>query len=364
MGTSTTEAVTLVAVGDLMVGDSPLPAGYGFHSRYPGRTALEALEGLRPVLAGHDIVFGNLEAQLSTRAEGRTRLARGMMRGDPVYATLLRELGFNVLAVANNHAMQHGPAAFDDSVAIVRATGIDVAGLRGTAPWTSEPVRRTVRGVTVGILGYSFRPRQYGTGEPAYATGSQADVLADVQRLAADTQRVVVSLHWGEEFVAEPSMDEVGFARELMDAGATLILGHHPHVARPIVRYRRAAVAYSLGNAVSDMVWQPGFVRGLAVQCTLAEGGPELRAQWIATDRRYRVRATGEPAPIRDWTEVPGLAPDEYEHAIALSMRRYRRAALRHMIVNAWRSPLPITAELFVQKTRNLAMRLTLGERT
>src|SRR5438874_12630516 len=94
--------VRVAAVGDLMLGDSPLPAGYGFRSRYPGSVAAEALKALRPALAGNDVVFGNLEVQLSGRGRGRTRMVRDMMRGDPEYAAVLRDLGFNVLAVANN----------------------------------------------------------------------------------------------------------------------------------------------------------------------------------------------------------------------------------------------------------------------
>ena len=73
---------------------------------------------------------------------------------------------------------------------------------------------------------------------------------------------VVVSLHWGEEFVDQPSMQEVELGHAVIDAGATAVLGHHRHVVRPVERYRHGVIAYSLGNLIGDMVWYTAFRRG------------------------------------------------------------------------------------------------------
>jgi len=351
--------LTVAAVGDLMLGDSPIAAGYGFHSRYPGAAAREALEGLRPVLTGVDVVFGNLEAQLTRRGLGGTRLARNMMRGDPEYAELLRDLGFDVLAVANNHAMQHGPEAFAESVSALRTAGIAVAGLRGTAPWAAEPIYFTAHsGATAGILAYSFRPRQYGTGDPCYATGSESAVLADVTRLRTQVDHVIVSLHWGEEFTSQPSTSEVLFAGQLVAAGTSLLLGHHPHVARPVVVGPQGCIAYSLGNAVSDMVWRDEFRHGLALRCRLGEPAPEVDVLSLVTDRRYRVHVGESFGPAAILGFVSGLKDSDYREAIDESMRRYRRSAFWHMVGNVWRSPPAITTELFAEKARNLWARV------
>lgn len=349
---------TLVAVGDLMLGDSPLAAGYGFHSRYPGDRAQTALEGLRPALAGADLVFGNLETQLTREGYGRTELARNMMRGDPEYASVLRNLGFNVLAVANNHAMQHGAAAFDETVATLRGAGIDVAGLRGSPPWNALPVRRRAADVTIGILAYSFRPRQYGTGSPSYATGTEDAILGDVRRLRPEVDHVVVSLHWGEEFVAHPSTSEVRFAKQVIDAGAVLLLGHHPHVVRPVVLEANGCIAYSLGNAASDMIWQSQLRLGIALRCRLGDVTPEIDAIPIMTNRDYCVSTSTLSIPLSGSADVCGLDENEYQKSIRLSMRNYRRAALFHMIRNVWRSPVTLTAGLLTEKARNLVARL------
>jgi poly-gamma-glutamate synthesis protein (capsule biosynthesis protein) len=349
---------TVIAVGDLMLGDSPIPAGYGWRSRYPGNAAKEAIEGLGQVLTGADIVFGNLEAQLARTGAGETRMARDMMRGDPEYAQVLRDLGFNVLAVANNHAMQHGIAAFEESVTTLRQAGIDVAGLRGADGWNAQPViRSAASGLRLGVLAYSLRPRQYGTGHPSYAGGPESAILADAARLAMEVDQVIVSLHWGEEFVSLPSESEVRFADQLGDAGVALIIGHHPHVVRPVVVHAGTCIAYSLGNTVSDMTWRPEFRRGLVLRCRLGEAEPLVDSIEIETDANYAVRVTGDWRTVRT-DAVPGLPEVRYQEAIDDSMRVYRRAALSHMIRNVWRSPLRVSIELFRQKARNLVARV------
>src|SRR5205814_2386723 len=103
------------------------------------------------------------------------------------------------------------------------------------AGWAALPVLRGAAGQRIGILAYSLRPQQYDSGPPAFAIGSESEVLRDVERLRCDANYVIVSLHWGEEFAADPSVAEVRFARQIIEAGAALLIGHHPHVVRPIV---------------------------------------------------------------------------------------------------------------------------------
>jgi len=225
--------IRVAAVGDLQLGDSPTSVGFGFGSRFADSDLTSVLDGIRPALRA-DVVFGNLEVPLSPRSSATSSLSSRQMRGDPRFAPMLRAAGFTVLNVANNHAVQHGVDAFHDSVAALRAAGIAPCGLRGAAPWASAPAILVANSVRVGILAYCLRPRQYGDAEPPYAEGSPDEIGADVRRVSADVDCVLVSLHWGEEFVPVPSVEEASFARSLIDAGATLILGHHPHVARPV----------------------------------------------------------------------------------------------------------------------------------
>ena len=266
-------SIRVAAVGDLQLGDSPTSVGFGFGSRYAGSDLASVLDGIRAAgaLRGRRGVREPRGPALRAHVATSTLAAR-QMRGDPRFAPMLRAAGFTVLNVANNHAVQHGVGAFHDSVASLRAAGITPCGVRGAAPWASAPVTLVANGVRVGVLAYCLRPRQYGGAEPPYAEGSPDEIRADVARLRPDVDALLVSLHWGEEFVPVPSVDETEFARSLIDAGATLILGHHPHVARPVERYGAGVIAYSLGNCVGDMVWYEPFRRGLLLEAEIAGG--------------------------------------------------------------------------------------------
>jgi poly-gamma-glutamate synthesis protein (capsule biosynthesis protein) len=349
----------VAAVGDLMLGDSPTSPGYGFRTAYPRQSAWEALQPLGLLTAGADLVLGNLEVVLSDQGEGMRRIDRDAMRGDRDYAKVLAHLGFNVIAVANNHAMQHGDRGFAQTVDALRSAGLDVAGLRGEDGWCCQPILRTAgSGICSGVLAYSFRPRQYGTGVPPYAAGTEVEVVADVQRLAPLVDHVVISLHWGEEFVNLPSVAEVAFAERLVHAGAKLIIGHHPHVVRPIDFDGRTCIAHSLGNACSDMVFLPEFRAGLALRARMQGVGMHVESRQIDTDADYRVGVPSAWAPV-----VPGrctpLPMAEYREAILRSMTRYRRALLPHILRNVPRVPPDILVDLLWRKARNLFARYT-----
>jgi poly-gamma-glutamate synthesis protein (capsule biosynthesis protein) len=347
--------VTLAAVGDLQLGDSAICVGYGLRSRYPTASALGALfSGAAQALRGSDVVFGNLECVLTAEGAGTSRLARDQMRGAPEYATALRDAGFTVLNVANNHAVQHGEAAFHETVARLRAVGIAPAGIKGSDGWGAEPVRLTTRGGTVGVLAYSRRPRQYGTGPVPYAVGDENAVLADIARLRGEVDHVVVSLHWGEEFVTSPSADEVRLAHAVAERGAGLLLGHHPHVSRPVERYGRSLVAYSLGNFAADMVWYEPLRRGLVMRCTLADGGATLDeafATWIGSDFVPR-RDVAAPA-VTAQPRVVAMDGDGYARAIAATVREQQVASYRYAMANAARYRPDVLGRMVWTTVRN-----------
>ena len=346
--------VTLVAVGDLQLGDSPTSVGYGFFSRYSGVPIDDLLAAMRPALDAADILFGNLETTLLAPPVGETRRSALQLRGEPGYADALRRAGFTVLNVANNHAVQHGEDSFQSTVTTLRSAGIACCGVRGRAPWASEPVLLRPRDATIGVLGYCLRPRQYGSDLPPYAEGSLEDICADVKRLREMGATVIVSLHWGEEFVAEPSHDEIAMAHAIVEAGASVILGHHPHVTRPVERYGTGVIAYSLGNFMGDMVWYEPFRRG-AVLCCRLSGNHVIDASTIATRLGDDYRPVPAPHDSISLLAAPprGLESAAYQRAIAVTLRRQRLASYRAAVFNLSRTPFPIIAQLAMQTLRN-----------
>ena len=348
--------IRIAAVGDLMLGDSAITVGFGVRSRYGGMRLAEVFRELSPRLSAADVAIGNLECVLSQGGEGRSRWARDQMRGDRAYARVLREAGFSAIGVANNHALQHGEAAFWETVSALREEGLLVIGLRGTEPWHTDPVTYThSSGATAAILGYSWRPRQYGHGRPPYAEVNPASVLADVARARALTDSVVVSLHWGEEFVDQPSAEEVSLARALAEGGADLVLGHHPHVVRPFELHGDSVIGYSLGNCATDMLWQPALRRGALIEAALSPRPTDVRVCSIAVADDYRISVAREGVGVAPGSVLP-LDADAYREVSGRAILAQRAAAYRYAASNANRYPPSVLASLFAATLRNKSL--------
>jgi poly-gamma-glutamate capsule biosynthesis protein CapA/YwtB (metallophosphatase superfamily) len=344
-------SIRIAAVGDLQLGDSPVSVGFGLTSRYRSRGLDAAFSALRPLLAGADVVFGNLECTLSTVGLNAASWRSAQLRGEPGFARALARVGFTVVNVANNHAVQHGIATFHETVELLADVGIRCCGVRGGGPWCSQPVIfATPTGRRLGLLGYCQRPRQYGSKEPPFAEGTPAEILSDVERLSRTVDDLMVSLHWGEEFVSQPSRAEVALAHAVIDAGAALLVGHHPHVLRPVERYGRGLIAYSLGNCVADMVWWRALRRGGVLRCSVdasGAGSAELTPLYI--DARYRPRPAARVAGNR----LRPLEEPDYRLAVRRALRRQRAAAYRHAAFNVWRFPPRILGQLAVTTIQN-----------
>lgn len=328
--------IRVAAVGDLMLGDSSIAVGFGVRGRYPGARLGQVFAELAPRLQGADIAIGNLECPLTPVGLGASRWARDQMRGDEAYAQVLREAGFTAIAVANNHAMQHGGEAFSRTVAALRSEGLLVLGVRGKAPWHAEPVTYASHGASVAMLAYSWRPRQYGVGVPPYADVLEPAVVADVARARATHDSVIVSLHWGAEFVTQPSTAEVAFAHALVEHGADLVLGHHPHVVRPLEMHGKSAIAYSLGNCVTDMLWLDQLREGAVLEVNLSPGATDVRLTRTRVDDNCRVRVEKSSSGVADSLVEP-LDMPRYVAASVAAERRQRAASYQYLARNVLR---------------------------
>lgn len=315
MDDETRRGIPLAAVGDLMVGDSAISVGYGFASRYP-ETMETVARQVRPLFGNARFVLGNLECALSRHGLVPGDWRSSQMRGWPAYAGDLKEAGFTHLSLANNHSTQHGEAPFQETVELLEDVGIRVCGLRGTDGWAAKPVMEEADGSTLGILGYSLRPRQFSPETPPYAEGPEERILDDVGRLRGEVDRVMVSLHWGGEYTAQPSAAEVRFGHSLVDAGVSVVLGHHPHVLRPVERYQEGVIAYSLGNFLSNMVWERKFRRTGVLSCDLADPGGSVGFSPAFINQDYVPSMTGEGGRLDPVEEVHGSTHEAYQRQV------------------------------------------------
>lgn len=286
--------ITVTAVGDIMLGDHPVRIGNGVRSQIEREGTGWLFSRVKHLFEESDIVFGNLEVVHSDVEMKANDLASIEFRGAPESLADLRNAGFNVLGFANNHCMEHGRGAFLDTVDRLKRTGIAVAGLRKTGG-EAIPYEMMKHGRRIALLAYSMRPEAYSTDmQLPYALSNEPEILKQVIETKNTADIVIVSLHWGEEFMEYPSQRQVKFAHNLVDAGACLILGHHPHVLQGIEEYRGAVIAYSLGNFVFDM-WQRETRISMVLRARVYQDGT-ARFEIIPTE----ISDSCQPVPLED----------------------------------------------------------------
>ena len=207
-------------------------------------------------LAAADVVVGNLESPLSSGGSPWPN-KDVHFRGDPRGIEGLAASGFTFLSLANNHILDYGAEALADTVASLDGAGIGHAGAgvdRATA-WT--PSVATYGDTTIAFLSFShILPAGFiATDSTAGLAPGRTDMAAVTEAIRAakvEHDYVIVSFHWGVEYVDDANGDQVRDGRAAVDAGADMVLSHHPHVIQGIEFYNGALIAYSLGDFVFD----------------------------------------------------------------------------------------------------------------
>lgn len=226
--------IVVAAVGDIHGGENPP----------------QLSDELRSLLAGADVVIVNQESPLSGR--GQPQGGKGIyLRSSPGSVSLLREMNATVAALANNHICDWSDGALEETLEILDEAGIRSTGAAFSAEEASRPVIVQVQGVSLGVLAYADPTIQLPpTVEQRcrVADLDEARAIEAVKSLRSQVECVIVCLHWGLTNYHYPSPQHVRLGRALIDAGATLVLGHHPHVVQGVERYGKGLIAYSLGN--------------------------------------------------------------------------------------------------------------------
>ena len=315
--------VSFAWVGDIAMVPSS-DAGSGFFS-----------SSIRQELRG-DVVIGNLEGTLATGGYskcGPSSTDCFAFRAPPSYARLLRNAGFTLMNVANNHAYDYGAEGARETLSALRGSGLR---------YTGRPGQITVvgaHGVRVAVVGFAPYPW-------AQSLTNIAAARRIVQRARGEADVVVVLMHAGAEgsdhqhvgrgtewFLGENRGDPRSFAHAVVDAGADLVMGSGPHVLRGMEWYHGRLIAYSLGNFLGDGTLGIGGILGASgvLHVTLSPGGGWVR---------------GDLAPVRLVSPgVPAIDPAEEAHGIVrtLSQEDFGRNAMRvtttgKLLPPAWRT--------------------------
>lgn len=235
--------VVLVAVGDIMLAGSASPtlSREGYDYPFAATTHL---------LRDADIAVGNLEVPL-TRGGEEFIDKKFRFKASPCAASAIRRAGFSVVTLANNHIMDFGAYGLRETMASLRRENILYAGAGGNLSEARKAAVVRKNGVRVAFLAYSLTfPVEFyaGPDRPGAAPGYWSLFREDIKRAKSSADYIVVSFHWGAEGADVPKGYQVRVARGAIDAGADVVIGHHPHVLQGVERYRGRLILYSLGN--------------------------------------------------------------------------------------------------------------------
>lgn len=282
------------AVGDIQL-------DRGIERAYMAADLGALLAGARVSLRAPDLTFANLESTVAHagRHEGRPIA----FRAHPNALLLLVDAGFDVLSLANNHSYDYGRAALVETAARLRRLGLHPVGVDEQPGETNRarplPEIVWVKGRRLAFL--------------AYATFAFTDALTtdrpesllrmqkEIHAARAQADRVYVSFHWGVEYVHAPVEQQRVIGKAAIDAGADLVIGHHPHVFQGVEFHRGKPIVYSLGNFVFDQPW-PHTREGLMLDVRQTEDEPpEIRLYPVRIDAnpyRTRIPMGGDGGPI------------------------------------------------------------------
>lgn len=244
--------VRFLAVGDLLmhqdVKRSAEEAEGGF---------LGLWRDLLPRFSSADLVLGNLETPIAPVSGARGRPF--VFNAPAALPQALRESGFRILATANNHGFDQGHPGLRETLARLQAEGLCSLGSGLDRSAAEAPLLLECRGLRFAFLGrtdiFNVDLNQDET-RPWIAALDVDRLEAQVRSLRPQVDVLILSIHWGNEYQLRPSPRQTSCAARLVAAGVDLIVGHHPHVLQPLVWIeaggRRGAVAYSLGNFISN----------------------------------------------------------------------------------------------------------------
>ncbi|AXR62969.1 CapA family protein [Leptospira mayottensis] len=252
-------------------------------------------------LKGADVLFGNFESTLTNYPNTSKDTSRKMIfafRTPPSYAKVLKEVGFDILSIANNHSLDFHEQGFEDTQKNLSDVGIRYTGKKGMITYMN------VKGISVAWIGFSHLKSHNNVNE----IGAGVTLVKEAKKKA---QLVFISFHGGaeggpalhvknqmERFYGEYRGNLVEFSHSLIDAGADLVIGHGPHLVRAMELYKGRLIAYSLGNF---MGYRALSSKGIVGYSLVLEAEVDFQGKFVK----------GKIIPLQlDSTSVPEYDPE------------------------------------------------------
>ena len=247
---------TLVATGDI------IPARSVNYQMTVRNDFLWPIRDIAPLLKSADITLINLESPL---VKNCPLTNTGMVFcGDKRFVQALTFAGVDVVNLANNHTVNYGWEGLKETEDVLREIAIQTTGVTTQGPCANQSyfckkTMKTIRGINIGFVGYTIVGK----------TVDEEALAADIAALGTQTDVLVVSFHWGEEYsrfpVGAPDDPRI-IGRLAVDSGADVVIGNHPHWIQGMEYYRGVPIFYALGNTIFDQEWSKETKEGIITE--------------------------------------------------------------------------------------------------
>ena len=244
------ENVSIAVTGDVM-----------FARNMPGVLSQDSspFSGVSDVISNVDLLLINFENAATT--SGDALKGDVPLKCDPSYVPLAKANNLTVAALANNHAYDYGKTGMEDTIKNLKDAGITPMGAGNSEDEAHKAVVNDVNGRKITILNYmdSENFAEYSQDVMPYANGSNPGYSAydseDAKKQIGennDSDLIIAYMHYGNEYSNSPNENQIRISHELIDYGADVVIGSHPHVTQGIDMYNGKPIFYSLGNFIFD----------------------------------------------------------------------------------------------------------------
>ncbi len=246
---SEVQNITISAAGDCTLGSSeryPYHNSFTYELKKANNDYSYFFKNVQPIFAKDDLTIVNLENPLTNATEKEQKRFR--FKGDPSYVNILKHGNVEIINIANNHMHDYLRAGYEDTIKSLKTAGIKFYGsdiFESTNPevgflnYEYRPIV-VVKEIRIGLLGYKVWRNS--------GNVKKQKIKDDLEYMKKHADLVIVSFHWGKEFTHYPLLSQKKLAHFVIDNGANLVLGHHPHVIQGIETYKNKKIIYSLGN--------------------------------------------------------------------------------------------------------------------
>lgn len=330
----------LVFTGDINLTDWMFNVGFGVGANIgKGLDPLKYLERKEG-----DLWVGNFEGVASSVSANSGIYAKAF-RIEPELLSKVSHM--DIYGFANNHAMEHGPEAYRETVKAIHGYGSKVFGLRDQKTCVFEH-----QGRTISITGMCTRIETT-KWEPLYWHNPEYKEIEEELAQLPEGAFKVLYIHWGNEYINRPSASQKKFAHWLIDAGFDLIIGMHPHVLQGCEDYKGNRIYYSLGNCVFDMPSEQCKI-GALVSLDFSCGVPKYEEQYIRIDDNCCPHIVSESEIPNHWhfsflnerLQIEDNS-EEYHNEITKGYLLYRKANRKKILLSAFTHPKAFTSVLF-----------------